>query len=94
MLGHPGPKALFKALQLAGIHGYNPPASYAVYTGAKMTATRGYSSLRLTLIFAEHLHADLVRGSRSLSPADSTEGPQWFLLVVDEAIAWKWAWPV
>ena len=75
MLGYPGLKALSKALQITGIHGFNPPALYAVYTGAKMTAARGHSSLRLTLIFAEHLHADLVRGSRSLSLADSTEGP-------------------
>ena len=94
VLGHPGPKALSKALQIAGIHGYNPPALCAVCTGAKMTAARGHSSLRSTLIFAEHLHADLVGGSRSLSLADSTEGPQWFLLVVDEATAWKWAWPI
>ena len=40
---------------------------------------------------------DLVGGKNSLSPADTdvgTKGPSWYLLVIDEATAWKWAFTI
>ena len=54
-----------------------------------MTAVRGHGSLRTLTVFGERLHMDLVRGQKSIAPKDGLDTPYWFLLVVDEAIAWK-----
>ena len=53
----------------------------------------GHGTLRTTEVFGKHLHMDLVGGQKSLLPPD-TKGPAWYLLVVDEATAWKWGFPV
>ena len=94
ILGHPGPRSLTQALQFAGISGYKPLLSCAICDQAKMTTMKGHGTLRSSITFGEKLHFDLVGGRQSLSPSTVDDSPHWFLLAVDEATAWKWAWPI
>ena len=93
IFGHPGPRPLAEALSKAGITGYKPPEQCATCDKSKMTRKLGHGSLRTTDVFGKHLHMDLVGGQRSLLPPNSS-GPAWYLLVVDEATAWKWGFSV
>ncbi|POS82500.1 hypothetical protein EPUL_006648, partial [Erysiphe pulchra] len=97
ILGHPGKKALVTALEHANIKGYKPPDNCETCTRTKITKSKGNSSLRSALKFAEVIHMDLVGGQKSLSPVSadlSVPNAPWFLLAVDEYTSWKWAWPI
>jgi len=97
ILGHPGPEALSKALRQSGISGYKAPDRCDTCDRSKMTRKLGHGSIRTTTEFGKVLHTDLVGGKNSLLPAGASadvKGPSWYLLVVDEATAWKWAFTI
>ena len=94
ILGHPGPQPLKRALKAAGITGYQIPNRCVVCDDAKITTRKGHGSLRTATRFGEVLHVDLVGGKNAFAPKGATGVPQWYLLLVDEFTAFKWAFPV
>ncbi|CCU76537.1 serine/threonine protein kinase domain protein [Blumeria hordei DH14] len=97
ILGHPGQKAQFTTLKLAGIKGCKYPINCETCTKTKLTKIKGHGNLHTSSEFLDAIHMDLVSGQKSLFPTTidkSTPAATWFLLAVDEYTSWKWSWPI